>query len=267
MMHSHCAKTFEGKNVVVTGAAGGIGSVVAKKFAENGAGVALLDMNEEGLRATARDIEALGPAAFPIMTDLASGASIAKAMEEVGNKLGAIHALANCAGIVGACNLIDLDESQWDLVMNVNLKATWLVSRLAARNMIANKVPHGKIVSISSQASKLGEAGNGAYSISKAGVNSLTQVLAQELAGHGIAVSAVCPGYVRTEMMVKVFNERGPLMGMTPEEYEKTLNARVPMGRMAEPDEVAELILFLAGDKAHYITGVTHTIAGGSTLI
>lgn len=266
-MSAQCERIFQGRNAIVTGAAGGIGSVMAEKYAACGANVAILDMNEAGLAATAARIEAHGVKAAPVRTDIGSAKSIADAMAAVERAFGTVHMLANCAGIVGACKLVDLDESQWDLVMNVNLKGTWLLSRLAARNMIANKVANGKIVSISSQASKLGEAGNGVYSISKAGVNCLTQVLAQELAEYGIAVSAVCPGYVRTEMMVKVFNERGPLMGMTPAEYEKSLNARVPMGRMADPAEVADLIVFLSSDKANYITGVTHTIAGGSTLI
>lgn len=266
-MSGECSKLFTGKNAVVTGAAGGIGSVMAEKYAACGANVAILDMNEAGLSDTASRVKAYGVSVLPVKTDLGSSGSITEAMAKIEAEFSTVHMLANCAGIIGSCKLVDLDEAQWDLVMNVNLKGTWLLSRLVARNMIASNVSHGKIVSISSQASKLGEAGNGAYSISKAGVNSLTQVLAQELAEYGIAVTAVCPGYVRTEMMVKVFNERGPLMGMTPDEYEKSLNARVPMGRMAEPSEVADLIVFLSSNKANYITGVTHTIAGGSTII
>ena len=125
----------------------------------------------------------------------------------------------------------------------------------------------GHIVSISSQASKIGEYGNGVYSISKAGVNMLTQILGLEYAELGITVNAVCPGFVNTEMMQEVFKKRGPIEGMTPEEYEKALTAKIPYGRMCEPYEGAELMTFRASERADYITGVTITVAGGSTLI
>ena len=151
--------------------------------------------------------------------------------------------------------------------MNVNLKSIYLLSQKVAKNMITNKVKSGKIVNISSQASKIGEYGNGVYCISKAGVNMLTQVLGLELAEHGISVTAVCPGYVNTEMIQEVFQKRGPLEGMTPKEYEKSLTDLVPLKRLVEPEEIAEFILYLSSDKADYITGVSLTIAGGRTLI
>lgn len=164
-------------------------------------------------------------------------------------------------------NLIDVSSNEWERVMNVNLKSIWQLSVLFAKQSIALGKKGGNIVSVSSQASKIGELGNGVYSISKAGINSLTQVLGLEYAEYGISVSAVCPGYVNTEMVQEVFQTRAPLEGMTPEQYEKTLTSSVPMDRMAEPSEVADLMAFLAGGRADYITGVTVTIAGGKTLI
>jgi NAD(P)-dependent dehydrogenase (short-subunit alcohol dehydrogenase family) len=162
---------------------------------------------------------------------------------------------------------IDVEEDEWDRVMNINLKSIFLLSREVAKMMIRDKVKTGKIVSISSQASKIGELGNGVYCISKAGVNMLTQVLALELAEHGISVNAVCPGYVNTEMMQLVFQKRGPLEGMTPEEYEESLVSKVPMGRMASPEEIASLMIYLSSEESSYITGSSITIAGGKTLI
>lgn len=262
-----CCKQFAGRTAVVTGAARGMGAALSLKYAENGANVVLLDMNGEGARATAAAVEKLGVKALPLEADISDFKAAGEAMAKVADTFGAVHILANCAGISTAGNLIDVADDAWDRVMNVNLKAAWIMSKLAAKNMIANNVKNGKIVSISSQASKIGEAGNGVYSISKAGMNTMTQVLAQELAPHGISITAVCPGYVRTDMVVQVFRERGPLMGMTPEAYEKTLTDSVPMGRMATPEEIADLMIFLSSDQASYITGVSITSAGGKTLI
>jgi NAD(P)-dependent dehydrogenase (short-subunit alcohol dehydrogenase family) len=193
--------------------------------------------------------------------------AVRKVMAGIDSQFGAIQIMANCAGISTSGLLCDVPEEMWDRVININLKSIFIASTLAARNMITNKVKNGRIVNISSQASKIGELGNGVYCVSKAGVNMMTQVLGLELAEHGIAVSAVCPGYVDTEIMQKVFHERGPLEGMTPAEYEEKLTSMVPMRRMVSPEEVADFMLFLSSDKAGYITGVSLTIAGGKTLI
>lgn len=260
-------KQFAGRTAVVTGGARGMGAALARKYAENGANVALLDLNADGVAATAAEIEKLGVKALGIGVNVADGQAAADAVRHIVGAFGPVHFLANCAGISTAGKIIDVEERDWDRVMNVNLKAAWIMSKLVAHAMIAGKVRNGKIVSISSQASKIGEDGNGVYSVSKAGMNMLTQVLGLELAEHGISVTAVCPGYVRTDMVVQVFAERGPLMGMTPEAYEKTLTDSVPMKRMATPEEIADLMIFLSSDAASYITGVTITSAGGKTLI
>ena len=163
--------------------------------------------------------------------------------------------LANCAGISTSRKLLDVEDGEWDRVMNINLRSMFTLSKRFARAAQEAGKRGGHIVSISSQASKLGEYGNGVYSISKAGVNMLTQILGLELAELGITVNAVCPGYVNTEMMQEVFQKRGPIEGMTPAEYEAALTARIPYGRMCEPEEVAELMAFLASPKADYVTG------------
>lgn len=258
---------FAGRTAVVTGAARGMGAVLARKYAANGANVVIVDRNANGLNSSAAAITALGVKAIPVVVDIADYQATAAAMQRVDQECGALHFLANCAGISTAGKIVDVEEKDWDRVMGVNLKAAWTMSKFVANNMIRNKVKNGKIVSISSQASKIGEDGNGVYSVSKAGMNMLTQILGLELAEHGISVTAVCPGYVRTDMVLQVFRERGPLMGMTPEAYEKTLNDSVPMKRMASPEEIADLMIFLSTDAASYITGVTITSAGGKTLI
>lgn len=258
-------RQFEGKRALITGAARGMGRTLALKYAENGADIIIFDINEEGLSQTRQEAQGYGVKVYSNVVDMSKPAEVIHAIREFSSQ--PIHILANCAGVSTSRLLIDVEESEWDWVLNINLKSIFLLSREVAKMMIKNKIENGKIVSISSQASKIGELGNGAYCVSKAGVNMLTQVLALELAEYGISVNAVCPGYVNTEMMQEVFKKRGPIEGMTPEEYEKALVSKVPMGRMAESEEIASLMVFLSSDEANYITGMAITIAGGKTLL
>ncbi|WP_078409862.1 SDR family NAD(P)-dependent oxidoreductase [Priestia abyssalis] len=260
-------KLLEGKVCIVTGAARGIGKATAMKYAQHGANVVLIDLNKESIAGIAEEIESLGVRALSLAVDVTSSKEINNAFLEIEDKFTKIDVLANCAGIVTSKLILDIEEEEWDRVFNVNLKSIFLLSKRVAKNMVKNKVANGKIISISSQASKIGEVGNGAYCASKAGVNSLTQVLGLELAEYGISVNSVCPGYVNTEMMQQVFQKRGPIEGMTPQEYEESLTSQVPMKRLAEPEEIAELMLFLSSEKANYITGISITIAGGKTII
>lgn len=260
-------RKLEGKTCIVTGAARGIGKAVAVKYAEHGANVVLMDLNKETVEATAKEIEALGVTVLPLVVNVTSSKEIDAALQEVESQFTKIDVLANCAGISTSRLILDIEEEEWDRVFNVNLKSVYLLSKGVAKNMIKNEVKNGKIVSISSQASKIGELGNGAYCTSKAGVNSLTQVLALELAEYGIAVNAVCPGFVDTEMLREVFQKRSAIEGKAPEEYEELLTSQVPMRRLAKPEEIADFMLFLSSENANYITGTSMTIAGGKTLI
>ncbi|MBR7185705.1 MAG: SDR family oxidoreductase [Clostridia bacterium] len=261
-------KEFEGKYCIVTGSARGVGRQVAEKFAAQGARLALMDINAEMLDKTAAEIaEQYNTQVIAVPCDLSKKAEIDRAMEAVTAAFPHVNVLAFCAGIVTSRLIIDIPEEEWDRVMGVNLKSVFMLSSAVAHNMIDNKVENGKIVIISSQASKIGEVGNGAYCVSKAGINMLVQVLGLELAPYGICINAVCPGCINTEMIQKVFRERSSIEGMTPEEYEKFFTGQIPMGRLAEPEEIADFMLFLASEKANYITGVSHTIAGGKTLI
>lgn len=261
-------ENYQGKVCIVTGAARGIGKACAKKFAEYGADVILIDINQAVVENSALEIaNAYGRRTWAYAVDISDTAACDRFMQEVNATIGTVDVLANCAGITVSKCLIDVTPADWERVINVDLRAIWYLSRLFAKQLIAGGKKQGNIVSISSQASKIGEYGNGVYSIAKAGINSLTQVLGLEYAEHGISVAAVCPGYVNTEMVQEVFQTRASLEGMTPAEYEKTLTGSVPMDRMCEPEEVADLMAFLAGGRANYITGVTITIAGGKTLI
>jgi NAD(P)-dependent dehydrogenase (short-subunit alcohol dehydrogenase family) len=253
-------------SVLVTGAARGIGAAVARVFAEDGANLYLVDMNGEMLTETAENLRPATSGKVQRLTaNVANEEAVAGIFREIEGP--APDVIVNCAGISTAGLMIDISGTEWDRVMAVNTRGTFLVSRYGAKAMIDTGYRDGRIINISSQASKTGERGNGVYCASKAAVNMITQVMGLELAEYGIKVNAICPGYVRTEILEQVFRERGPLEGMTPEEYEGVLTARVPARRLAMPEDVARLVRFLAGEDADYITGVSITQAGGTTLI
>ncbi|MGI6174889.1 MAG: SDR family NAD(P)-dependent oxidoreductase [Christensenellales bacterium] len=255
------------KTVMIVGAAQGIGRGTAEVFAQNDVKLFLCDKNVEKMQQTAKEIMANSKASvFVHEVDITDAASIQAAVDAGAAEYGSIDVLVNCAGLCIASKVIDLEEELWDLHMNVNLKGHYLLSKAVARHMIEKGVK-GKILTISSQASKAAEYGNVSYCCSKAAINMFTQVLALELAEHGITVNCVCPGYVNTDIMQRVFIERGPLEGMTPEEYEKKLCSAVPLNRMAEPREIGEFLAFLASAQADYITGSALGITGGNTLI
>lgn len=261
-------ENYKGRICIATGAARGIGKACAEKFAQYGGDVVMVDINKEVLEKSAAEVaEKYGVKTWAYAVDISNYDACENFFKDVNEKIGVVDMLANCAGITVAKHMIDLTPNEWERVIGVNLKSIWCLSQFFARQLKDSDKKKGNIVSISSQASKIGESANGVYSISKAGINSLTQVLGLEYAQYGISVSAICPGYVNTEMVQEVFQKRSIVEGKTPKEYELELTKDVAMGRMCEPEEVADLVAFLGGGRADYITGVTVTIAGGKTLI
>nr|WP_263324683.1 glucose 1-dehydrogenase [Neobacillus sp. Marseille-Q6967] len=255
---------FEGKVAFITGAGRGIGKTTALLLAKYGANIVACDLNYSDLEKTKAEIEELGRKAIICETDVTNKLQIDQAVQKSVEEFGSIDILVNCAGIISTSLLVEAEEDMWDKVMGINAKGTFLTCQSVAKQMIQQK--SGKIVNISSIASKTAEYANGIYCTSKAAVNMISQTLALELAPFNINVNAVCPAYTNTDMMQNVFDNRGPVEGMTPEEYKKVLTSFVPLGRMAEPNEISELIAFLSSDKANFITGVTYTIAGGKEL-
>jgi len=253
------------KNALITGSAQGIGKGIALKLAKYGANIIGADIIEDRLEETINEIKKIGRKAIPLKMDVSDKEQVNEGVKKALNKFKTIDILVNCAGIVSSSLLVDLKEEVWDRVMDVNAKSVFLVSQAVAKNMIKEK--YGKIINISSQAAKIGEAGNGPYCASKAAVSMLTQVFALELAQYNINVNAICPGYVDTDIMQQVFKIRGLLEGMTPDQYRAYLLSNVPLKRMAQTREIGELVAFLASDLASYITGVSITISGGKTLI
>lgn len=252
---------LKGKVALVTGGAQGIGQCTALKMAEYGAKVAILDYNEAGAKATAEQICARGGEAVGIFCDVSKRESCEAAVKAAAGAFGTISIAANCAGINVACKMIDMTDELWDRINNIDLKGTLYISQEAAKVMREHR--YGRIVNIGSISGKIPEDMNGAYCVAKAGVLMLTKVMALELAEYNITVNAICPGPVNTNIMKEVFEQRGAISGMTPDEFRQFFLRDIPLGRMAEPEDIAELMCFLSSDRASYITGVDYTISGG----
>jgi NAD(P)-dependent dehydrogenase (short-subunit alcohol dehydrogenase family) len=238
---------FTNKVAVVTGGASGIGAAAARGFAAEGAKVALLDRDEESLRAMAAQI----PGAKPFKVDVSSGASIKAAFEAVLQAFGTVHALVNSAGVIGKWTLQNISEEEWDRVLDVNLKGTALCTQAVIAPMRAQG--GGAVVNVSSMAGKrVSFAGGIHYSASKTGVVGFTSHAAFELGAYKIRVNAVCPGPTLSGMT-----------GKTSPEQRAWTAERIPLGRWVTSEDVANAILFLASDDAAMCTGTALDVDGG----
>lgn len=256
---------LKGKIALITGSGRGIGEAVSHKMAAYGAKIVAADVNEKNALETANSINVKNGEAIAIKVDITSKTDCEAGVKATIEKYGALDILVNCAGINTASLLKDISEELWDRILDVNLKGMLFMTQAAAGSMIDKR--YGRIVNIGSIAGKIGEPMNGAYCVSKAGVHMLTQVFGLELAEYGITVNAVSPGPTDTIIMKEVFEQRGPIMGMSPEEFKEKFLSDIPLKRMASPVDIAEFISFLASDRASYVTGCSYTIAGGKILI
>jgi 3-oxoacyl-[acyl-carrier protein] reductase len=248
---------FDGRVAIITGAARGIGAGTAKRFAEEGAAVAVLDINEEQAQETAAGLGA--GKAVGIACDVADAASVDAAVARVVEELGGLHVLVNNAGITRDNLLFKLTEEDWDSVMNVHLKGAFLMSKAAQKTFVEQK--YGKILNLSS-ISALGNRGQANYSAAKAGVQGFTRTLALELGPFGVNVNAIAPGFIATEMT----DETAKRLKMDVEEFRK-LNADAnPVKRVGYPEDIAAAAAFLCSDEASYITGQTLYVDGGGKI-
>jgi NAD(P)-dependent dehydrogenase (short-subunit alcohol dehydrogenase family) len=184
--------------------------------------------------------------------------------ERTRGELGRIDILVNNAGIYRAAAPLDVTEEHWDAVMDINARAVFFASQAVLPAMIAQR--GGAIVSLASMAGKIGSRTNLPYNASKAAVISMTKSLALAHAADGVRVNCVCPGYVETDMWASVAKEQGRLLGMTPEEFTRHRISQVPLGRMERPEDVAQVIAFLASDRSGYMTGQALSVDGGLVM-
>jgi NAD(P)-dependent dehydrogenase (short-subunit alcohol dehydrogenase family) len=240
---------LSGRRAIVTGAARGIGAAIARALHREGARLALMDRDEELCRATAA---ALGAHAVPV--ELSDPASTRAATSAAIDALGGVDILVNNAGILRMAPLLDISVEDWDLTFDINVRAMLLTTQVAAPAMITQG--GGVIINMASMGGKVGSPNQAHYAASKAAVIGLTRVTAMELGEHGIRANCICPGYVLTEMGAAT---------RTPEMVAKWSSAS-PLGRCAEPDEVADMAVFLASDEARYCTGQAMNVSGGMVM-
>ena len=241
---------LEGKVAIVTGAARGIGQAIALKMAAEGADLALCDLQQDWLAETAGKVAALGRKSLSYAVNVGSGEAVTAVVGQIAKDFGKIDILVNNAGITKDGLVIRMSEADWDAVLDVNLKGTFLFSKTAARFMM--KARCGAIVNIASIVGLIGNAGQCNYSASKGGVVALTKSLAKELASRNIRANAVAPGFIHSKMT-----------DVLSEDVKKRMWEAIPLGRFGEPEDVANTVVFLASDAAAYVTGQVVNVCGG----
>ena len=242
------------KVAIVTGASRGIGEAIAKQLSSCGAKIILIARNSDQLVAVKETIISNGGIAESIAGDVSNLNSISEIVTNTIDKWGRIDILVNNAGIARDNIIMRMKEDDWDSVMNINLKGCFNGIKSVARPMIKNKA--GRIINITSVVGQIGNAGQSNYAASKAGIMGLTKSMAKELGSRNITVNAVAPGYITTDMT----NELN-------DEVKEQMKSSIPLGRLGTPDDVANLVCFLASDEAGYITGQTFNVDGGMVMI
>lgn len=249
---------LSGKVALITGAATGFGEVIATGFAQYGCDVAVADVNLEGARRTAQTIKGLGRRSVAIRADVGSPDEIKAMVESAVKELATIDILVNSAGISHHCPALELPVHDWDQVLDINLRGTFLCCQAAGRIMAAKG--KGSIINFSSIAGVVGMGrGNNAYCASKGGVNALTKQLAIEWASQGIRVNSIAPCQFRTTGLKEVMADKQ----FDPEQLIKTWTANIPLGRVGEPEEMVGPALFLASDASSMVTGIVLPVDGG----
>jgi 3-oxoacyl-[acyl-carrier protein] reductase len=247
-----------GKRAIITGGAGGLAVATAHRLAAEGVKTAMVDLNYDGAAKVADEINAAGGDASAFKVDVTSSASVEKMFADAAAKMGGVDILVTCAGGYKAyARFEEIQEDDWDRVVALNLKSVFLCCKYAIPHMKKNN--WGRIINLGSIAGRSTSAGQSPahYGTSKAGVSMLTQYVAKDVAGYGITVNTVAPSTTKTERVVNL---------MTPDK-EAAFTKSTPMGRLAEPDDIIGIIVFLATDDARYITGATYDVNGGRLML
>ncbi len=246
---------------IITGAGGGIGLAIAKRFAREGARLALNDIREEAASAAVREIEHLRGKAIFVPGDVGESSAASEIVERTVAAFGSVNILVNNAGISKILPFLETTEEVWERTLQTNLTGAFLMCKAAVPVMLAHG--GGTIINIGSLAGKEGTDCYAAYCASKAGLIGLTQSLAREFARSQIRVNAICPGIVPTRMWEEMRQDYAKKKGILPEEVAEYVTERVPLKRLCTVEDVAELALFLASEESSYMTGQSIGLSGG----
>ena len=255
---------LSGKIALVTGGGTGIGKAISEALGKNGARVAIASRDPSHLEPTAQAFQALAYSVLPIEMDVRKKTDVQRTVARVLEAWRSIDILVNNAGLSGLNRIDDPDDGRWDDILETNLTGMYLITKEVLKNMKDHS--DGRIINISSVLGKFGVAVYTAYCASKHGVLGFTKALALEVAGRGITVNAICPGWVDTEMARSGIAESASYQGITAQEFKRQAVEAVPIKRFLAAEEVAELVLYLASPKAGGITGQAINICGGQVM-
>jgi 3-oxoacyl-[acyl-carrier protein] reductase len=246
-------KQLENQIAVVTGAGRGIGRAIALKFAAQGADIAAVDLKTDFVQETVEEVRKLGRKAWAVAANVSEAASVEAAAEQILKEAGHVDILVNNAGITKDGLLMRMSEADWDAVLDINLKGTFLFTKAFSRAFVKQR--SGRIVNIASVIGLIGNAGQCNYAASKAGVIGFTKSVARELASRGVTANAIAPGFIETKMTEAL----GP-------EARAGLLKQIPLASLGQPEDVAAAALFFASPAARYVTGQVLAVDGGMVM-
>jgi 3-oxoacyl-[acyl-carrier protein] reductase len=246
-------KQLENQIAVITGAGRGIGRAIALKFAVEGADIVAVDLKTDFVQETVEEVRKLGRKAWAVAANVSEAASVEAAVEQILKEAGRVDILVNNAGITKDGLLMRMSEADWDAVLDINLKGTFLFTKAFSRAFVKQR--SGRIVNIASVIGLIGNAGQCNYAASKAGVIGFTKSVARELASRGVTANAIAPGFIETKMTEAL----GP-------EARAALLKQIPLASLGQPGDVAEAALFFASPAARYITGQVLAVDGGMVM-
>lgn len=255
---------LEGKVAIVTGGARSIGEAIVRGFVQERADVVVSDVLLDEAEVLTNELRQTGVRAIAIKTDVSKKADAEALATATITEFGKIDILVNTAGVISEVSFVDLEDEEWDRVMNINAKGVYLVTRAVVRHMIAAR--YGKIVNISSRSGKDAQAGVVHYGASKFAVLGLTTGLAKELAPYNINVNAICPGIIHTAMFERVMDDRSVRLGISREEIFRQMVEATPLKRPQEVEDIANVVLFLSSEVARNITGESINVNGGMRM-
>ncbi|WP_409305536.1 3-oxoacyl-ACP reductase FabG [Peribacillus sp. SCS-155] len=250
------AGRFEGKVAFVTGGSRGIGKAIVQMFAEEGAKVAFIDLNEEALSGTTNELRDIGYEIYSKVANVSDTEQVETAVKEVYETFGSVDILVNNAGVIRDNLLFKMTDNDWQTVMDVHLKGSFNAARAVQKYMVENN--YGRIISISST-SALGNRGQANYATAKAGLQGFTKTLAIELGKYGITANSVAPGFIETEMT----KETASRIGISFDDLIHASVSQIPVGRSGKPEDIANAVAFFADEKSSFVNGQVIYVAGG----